>query len=323
MKKFLSKIFLFSISIFLVSLLLIVATEVKILADYLPSKIPLNRDNTTHQWTRLREADTTQHIQVLIVGSSLAQSIDVRNFQTYNLRAFNLSSGSQTPIQSSYLLNHYLDQFKPKLVIWDVNPYTFSNLGVESTIDFVSNSSDLRGIFSLLKHTNSQLAIASFFKRLLIKPFENENYQMPRVTEFNQYHYGGYMETFLEAPEKPMETDITYYQLLPQQKHIFESELQNLKTKSIPVILIYSPKSKSFIQNFQNQNQWFGYFNSLVDKGLAMRFINFNEAFVIDSVNRANFIDLGHLTRRGAKEYNQLLFDSISTCLTQIARSSF
>lgn len=318
MRSFLIKILLFSLSFIFLSLGLILATELDGLADFLPSRISLKKGTTSHQWTRQQEADKTENIDVLILGSSLGQSIDVRHFQKLNLSAFNFSSGSQTPIQSDYFLDKYFDSFQPKVVIWDLNPYTFSTKGLESTIDLIANCSDCSGMFSLLINTGSSLAWASYLKRMMLKPFEEEDLKLPLKTDISQYISHGYMESFLDAPESPMETDETIYPLLPIQQKIFEAQLKKLKAHSIAVILIYSPKSKSFIQNFKNQNNWFEYYDSLVDRGLATRFVNFNEIFWEDSLNRTNFFDLAHLTRKGIKQYNQALMDSLAPTLISL-----
>lgn len=310
---------MFGLSFSILSLSLILATEVKGIADYLPYPLSLPKGTSSHQWTRQAEADTTKNIDILILGSSLAQSIDVRPFQKLNLRAFNLGSGSQTPIQTNYFLQRHLDSFNPKLILWDVNPSTFSNLGLESTIDLIANSQDGKGMLPLLIRTGSELGWASFVKRSILRPFEAKDMVMPLRTDISQYYYGGYMEALLEAPEIPMEADETYSPLLEIQDQIFRKDLKLLQGKNIPVILIYSPKSKSFIQNFKNQENWFTYFNTLVEEELAMKFLNLNEVFIADSLNRTYFYDLGHLTQKGAKAYNQILLDSLKSSLLGIA----
>jgi hypothetical protein len=297
---------------------MIFATEIDLIGDYLPSRISLPKGTTSHQWTRQSEADTTRDVDILILGSSLGQSIDVRNFQKFDLRAFNLSSGSQTPIQSNYLLDNYLESFQPRMVIWDVNPFTFTYTGIESTIDLIANCSDCGGMIEMLIRTNSTLAWASYFKRLVMKQFEDKNFSMPKETPLSKYIEGGYMEVFTKAPETPLETDITSYKPLMLQKNTFESLLSLLNSKSISVILVYSPKSKSFIENFQNQQEWFDYFNSLVENGAAEKFINLNDIFSQDSINRTHFYDLAHLTREGVSTYNRVIIDSLTSSLKQL-----
>ena len=321
MKRFLLKVFGFGMVILSLLLVLILATEIKNLPDILPLKAPITIGTTSHQWTRQREADTTNNVDVLIVGSSLGQSIDVREFQKFNLNAFNLSSGSQSPIQTSYLFDKYLDSFNPKLVIWDVHPYTFTSTGVESTVDLVSNCQDCGGMVALLLKTNSRLAWNSYLKRMMMKPFEKKEFSVPREFKISKYIVGGFMEVYLEAPDSTLKMEKFQWEGLKIQKTIFESELKSLKNKSIPVVLIYSPRSTEFIDNFQNQQEWFDYYKSIVEQGLAEEFLNLNEILSGNSENKAYFYDMAHLTLEGTKNYNKVLIHSVSENLKSIKKT--
>ncbi|SFT41536.1 hypothetical protein SAMN04489724_0656 [Algoriphagus locisalis] len=321
MKKFITKILGFGFLILLLFLTTLAATEIETIADLLPNKISLKKGTTSHQWTRQGEADSTQNIDVLIVGSSLAQSIDIRRFQKFKLRAFNLASGSQSPIQTRYLFDRYLDSFNPKLVIWDVHPYVFANRGVESTVDLIINCHDCGGMISMLFQTKSDLAWNTYIKRMMLKPFEDQEFTFPRESEISKYYFGGFMEVYVDAPESPATIDSFGYEGLQVQKEIFESELKELKKRSIPVLLVYSPKSDGFIQNFQNQQEWFDYYESIVNQGLAEDFLNFNEIFAGQQISAANFYDIAHLTHEGAEGYNKVLIPSLSARLEELKQS--
>lgn len=297
---------------------MILATEIEMLADFLPSKISLPKGTSSHQWSRQREADTTSKVDVLILGSSIGQSIDVRGFEQFQMKAFNLSSGSQSPIQSSYLIDKYLDSFDPKLIIWDVYPFTFSYPALESTLDLISNCRECDKMIPMLIRTNSTLAWASFIKRLMLLPFEKENLSFPKETEISRYIGSGYMETKYPSREVPEETVPFDYEPLEVQKRTFEAVLDDLKEKNIPVVLIYSPKSTAYWTNFQNQHEWFDYFQSKVHSGLAIKFVNFNKVFSEKSINKTHFSDLAHLTQLGVRDYNSILMDSLSSYLQNL-----
>lgn len=321
MKTFLLKVGLAGLGCTVLFLLTILATEIKTVSTVLPFQAPITIGETSHQWRRQREADTTLNVDILIVGSSLAQSVDVREVEKYKLRAFNLASGSQTPIQTRYLFEKYLNDFNPKLIIWDVHPYTFANTGVESTIDLISNCQDCSGMIPLLYSTNSSIAWNTFLKRMMLKPFEKQDFTVPTESRISKYYYGGYMEVYLKAPASPAKIDEFQYQGLKIQKETLESELKKLKQKHIPVVLIYSPKSDEFIASFQNQQDWFAYYNSLVSQGLADSFLSFNELFSGQQQSEGNFYDIAHLTHSGAKKYNKALFSSLSESLSRLEKT--
>ena len=50
-----------------------------------------------------------------------------------------MGSNSQTPIQTEYLLENYLDSINPKLVVYEVCPFVFSLDGVESSMEIIAN----------------------------------------------------------------------------------------------------------------------------------------------------------------------------------------
>lgn len=291
---------------------MILATESKTFSDLTNLKIPLVTGNTGYQWTRLREADTTKNIDVLILGSSLAQSIDIRRFEQFNLRAFNLASGSQSPIQTRFLLDKYLESFNPKLVIWDFHPYTFSNFGVESTIDIISNCNDCSGMLQMAIQSESRLALDTYFKRMMLRPFENPDFKEPLHREVVRYFTGGYMETYFEAPEKEIEVGEFNYHGLELQRKTFESELKGLSEKGIKVLLVYSPKTSVFNQSFKNKKEWFDYSQHLVEQGLAEDFLDFNQLIPGFESNKKYFIDIAHLTSEGEKAYNNEFFRVLS-----------
>src|SRR5690606_34946967 len=93
-----------------------------------------------HLFSRLSEADTIQNVDILIIGSSHAyRGYDVRLFGSNGSKVFNLGSSAQTPIQTEYLVNKYINDFKPKFIVFDIYPKVLCIDGVESTMDLLSN----------------------------------------------------------------------------------------------------------------------------------------------------------------------------------------
>ncbi len=115
MKKFLLRILIFSfLLVLLYPLYVFTASKVDHFVYGYPSKIKNVKGQYGHSWKRLREAKEYGDVDVLILGSSLAyREIDVRAFDSLGLKAFNLGSSSQTPLQASFLLDNYLDKLDP------------------------------------------------------------------------------------------------------------------------------------------------------------------------------------------------------------------
>ncbi|WP_373399111.1 hypothetical protein V8V91_05160 [Algoriphagus halophilus] len=313
MRKFLFKIGIAGLFTFLGYLVVILASDIEWFSKLTKIEIPIFRGGNGHQWTRLREADTTKNVDILILGSSLAQSIDVRRFDQFNLRAFNLASGSQSPLQTSFLLEKYLEQFNPKWVIWDFHPFTFTNYGIESIVDITSNCDDCSNLLPMIAQTRSVYSFNTYVKRMLHKPFEDPTFREPLETELTTYIKGGYMETFFKTPDHEITMDEFHYEGLDLQKHTFESELFMLKREGIKVILVYSPKYHAYNNSFKNSQEWFDYALNLKSQNLIEDFLDFNTLIPGFESNTFYFYDIGHLTVKGAATYNEVLFKILRT----------
>tara|TARA_R110002020_G_scaffold404893_1_gene614923 strand:+ start:806 stop:1705 length:900 start_codon:yes stop_codon:yes gene_type:complete len=291
---------------------LILSSELLVFTDNPNFSLPLFKGENGFEWTRLREADTTKNVDVLIVGSSLGMSIDVRRFNEFGLRAFNLSSGSQSPIQTKYLLAKYLPQFQPKYLIWDFHAYTFSNYGIESIVDIVSNCQDCTAILPMILQTENPLAINTYIKRVIFRPFEDPSFVEPRQSEFVRYIAGGYMETNFKSSDAIMEMQSFRYDALDLQKKTFEDELKMLAERGIKLILVSSPKSFEYNSNFINSEEWSKYARHLVEIGLVEDYLDFNELLPEFQHNTAFFIDIAHLAAPGVSAYNDALITELS-----------
>ena len=78
---------------------------------------------------KLEDLKDEQDLDILFIGSSHCyRGFDTRIFKEEGLETFNLGSSSQTPKETNLILNKYLPQLRPKLIIYEVFPtfpYTF------------------------------------------------------------------------------------------------------------------------------------------------------------------------------------------------------
>ncbi|WP_235802667.1 SGNH/GDSL hydrolase family protein [Vaginella massiliensis] len=94
-----------------------------------------------HLNTRVKEIPNYKDIDLLILGSSHAyRGFDTRVFEKHGLQMFNLGSSAQTRIQANVLLNQYLDQLNPKLVVLESYDGALELDGVESALDLAANN---------------------------------------------------------------------------------------------------------------------------------------------------------------------------------------
>jgi hypothetical protein len=255
-----------------------------------------------HTFARLQEVKNTKHVDVLFLGSSHAyRGFDTRIFKQAGLKSFNLGSSAQTPLQTSYLLDKYLDSLKPKLVVYEVYPITFTIDGVESSIDLISNEDFNFNIVKMaIKHTSikvyNTLLLAAWEKSLGIRTRE------PRALENEHYVSGGYVQQSLQyfdgkqRPKKALSFD-------QEQLHAFEKNLEELTKRNIDYVLVQAPYPKATYRSFTNLDGF--------DKRMARagRYYNFNEC--MDLIDTIHFADNSHLNQNGVNAFNMQLLDTL------------
>src|SRR5690554_449999 len=105
-----------------------------------------------HLNTRIKEIPNYKDIDILILGSSHAyRGFDTRVFKKHGINAFNLGSSAQSPIQTYILLNQYLDELNPKLVVLEVYAGVLELDGVESSLDLAANNKMDKYYYQTLK----------------------------------------------------------------------------------------------------------------------------------------------------------------------------
>jgi len=264
-------------------------------------------------WTKLQEADTTKNIDVLILGSSIAlRGIDTRVFEKYGLRAFNMGSNYQTPLQSEFLLNKYLDQFSPKYVIWEVTPLTFQNSGLESFIDVFSNTDIGIEAFKQSFRISNILAWNSLIISLTRQNFgDYKKYKERDIKGDSKYVNGGYVETNNPVFNDSSKLNSYKIEFLNYQKSSFENALYFLKKNNVKVVLINSPTTTEDFNNIKNWEDIITYFESFKKDRLVYDYRNYNDLIPEFGENTNFFSDKIHLNKVGANEYTEILLDDL------------
>lgn len=252
-----------------------------------------------HLYTRLKEADTVNNVDVLVLGSSKAyRGYDPRIFKESGYRIFNLGSSAQTFIQTELLLKAYLESFNPKLVIFDVYPYLFGLDGVESSLDLISNQKPNSELFRLIiKQKNIKLYNTYIFSYY--------NYLLNNLDDFDEnlikgddnYIPGGYVENFTSEVGLK-EPRFGKIEIEPIQLQSFYNIIQILKNYKIRTVLIQSPTTIEQDNALINISDFDLIFN---ENGSYM---NFNK---ILSLNNKYFKDHSHLNQKGVSVFNKTL----------------
>ena len=263
--------------------------------------------------SRIRELQDVTDVDVLIVGSSHAyRGFDPRIFEEHGIKAFNLGSSSQTPIQTHLLLNRYLNQLNPDIVIYEVFPNAFSVDGVESALDIISNDNndmysvrmalEVRSIVSIncLLYT----VISESILQVMHKATANNE---PGVIGPDTYVNGGYVEKDSSFHiDLPMIKQGNAWNLQSFHLRKFQKSLLELKERNIKVFLVYAPISKRLYDSYINNLEFEGIMDVFDEYG---KYMNFNQ--FIDLNDSLHFYDSDHLNQNGVRIFNKRLIDTL------------
>ena len=253
-----------------------------------------------HLNSRIKDLKTYGNVDVLILGSSHAyRGYDVRIFESHGIRAFNLGSSAQTPLQTEILLNRYLDQLNPKLIIYDTSPGTLSSDGVESAMDVISNDMiDIDTIKMALQLNHMKVyntLIYGSFRELLSL---NSNFIEDIRKGDDTYINGGYVEKELQIFNDNEIYTSSPWNLVPYQVKAFENTINKLRARGIVVILVQAPIISEFYNSHSNNVDMDDYFQTLDG------YYNFNNLLELE--NRY-FYDANHLNQDGVEIFNEEL----------------
>ena len=267
-----------------------------------------------HMNSRIKELKDVNDIDILIVGSSHAyRGFDPRIFAKHGFKTFNLGSSSQTPIQTKLLLNRYLGQLNPKIVLYEVFPNAFSVDGVESALDIIAN--DENDIYSLKMalDVNNIIVINSLIYTVLRESILDilkiqSSYIEPRVIGPDTYIPGGYVEKdSLLYIEVPMLQGGNKWDLKKKHLKNFKKSLMMLKERNIKMFFIYAPISSALYNSYCNNSTFDCIMSEYDEYG---EYFNFNEFMNLNDT--LHFTDSDHLNPKGVKVFNEKLLDTLN-----------
>ncbi len=249
---------------------------------------------------RFVESQTVYGVDILFLGSSHCyRGFDTRLFKNEGLTTFNWGSSSQTPIQSALLLSQCINHMQPKMIVLEIFPDLYHGNGLESTLDFISNT----GVHSL---TNSMLLqtndVSSYNTWLysFIKNTINPKQIISCDFDMERYVQGGFVEKLkFTAPAKFSSSPIQLT-INDKQLNAIKFISQQAKDRQIPLIFVLAPMTAEYYKQYQNMDEMLQILNPYCDT-----IVNFNP---VDSTYQAeHFYDPHHLNQSGVEIFNRQL----------------
>lgn len=256
-----------------------------------------------HLYTRLEEAKKCEDIDVLFLGSSHTyRGFDTRIFEEENLKCFNLGSSSQTPLQTKIVLNRYLDNLNPKVVVYEVNPHIFNIDGVESSLDLIANDYIDFNSFKLAVNQN-HIKVYNTLLFSVYKMFLKSEINEPKIKDEDTYISGGFVERKMSYLKNTSKQEKIQWTLKKNQVNCFEEIITMLNQKNIKIVLIQAPITKNDYNFTENNDSFDKWMTSVAT------YYNFNKMiYLSDSLH---FYDNDHLNQNGVTLFNNKILEVI------------
>lgn len=300
-----------------------------ILALAVYTKLPIlqnrvtNIRNTTglygHSLLRFQDIADESSLDILFTGSSHTyRGFDPRIFHTDGLKTFNMGSSGQTPLNTYFLLEKYIEQLSPELIILDTYWAVMSENsdGEEASIDLSSNIEVDSNLVEMGLASKSMLAINSTFSNLVSQRELSLEQAKQREYRYNTYVEGGYVAVegdYVTAKELRGLSDRTVKYSGSQLDYI-EKIIKLAQKNGSKIILTRTPVTEELLVSVRNYEESLIPLQDMARKYNVL-FIDFNMPKHRDAmglVSTKHFFDKNHLNQDGVKIFNKYLLSQIT-----------
>jgi hypothetical protein len=253
--------------------------------------IGMRRD---HIALRFEELQRERHIDVLLIGSSHSlRTFDPRFFEKQHLRAFNLGTANQTPMNTYYLVQRYLPQLKPRLVVIEAYWETLEITGEEGTIAITVNRGAGLDTFKMALATRHPKVLNAQWSSLFERLFGTATAVRLRPDE--TYTSGGYVETWEPNSSQVRRAKHAVVVSADQMSYLSQT-LTLLRTHDAKAILVWAPVTAAWRDTATNLTDVRHRLEDL-SKSYDVPFVDLNDAVRLD--DGLDFRDADHLNQRG------------------------
>lgn len=279
--------------------------------NLLRPNLPYNRNRVTgFSYLRFAEANTVRNVDVLFLGSSHAyRGYDPRIFKKLGLKTFNLGSSAQTLRQTLFLLDTYLEQMNPKVVVLDIYPKFLNLDGVESSIDLFSNTplgkSALKMAFDVMDIRVFNTILYNFTRGFVAdldgveSPTRSKKGHLNISRGRDVYISGGYAETHRSYATQGAKIPRDEYVFDPEQYEAMLEIKKKLTEKRIKIICIQGPILPARYTRAKNKEK----IDSVLNASFSL-YYNYNELSILPN---NCFSDDQHLNQKGVEIFDEFV----------------
>ena len=253
-------------------------------------------------WQRFHEFDPTTRWDAIIIGSSHAnRGYDPAVFAEHGHRVFNLGSSGQSPLNSYYVIKHYLDSTNCPLLIFDVYEGAMQSSGLESTADLTQNMTSDGAALGMAWALRDLRGLNMMALRVTSRPLEPK-YLAPGYMGLGYTVKHDSVGTEGGPPSKKPVV------LSERQCHFLEACIQICRERGIPMVMTshYARRNRRGKAHEALAN----YMDSiLTDTGIP--YLDYTNTPDIE--DKYWFFDFNHLNGTGAKIFTGELVDSLES----------
>jgi hypothetical protein len=197
-----------------------------------------------------------------------------------------------------------MNQLNPKLIIYEVNPLIFTDEGIESALDIVSNDrNDMESLKMSVKLNNLLVYNTLFFAFYNELFVHNHPFVEAKKKGDDTYIDGGFVEK-KPACFKKVNHKKSTLKFNNKQIESFKKCLSMLSEKKVEIVLVFAPITKTLYESYNDKDI---FDNEMKKYG---KYYDFNKMIQLD--DSLNFYDSAHLNQSGVVLFNNKLIEVLN-----------
>lgn len=291
----------------------------------LSTRNPVTPGEFGYSYQRFRDIQNYRNVDILFLGSSHCyRTFDNRIFAEQGFSSFNMGSPNQTPLNTYHLLKRYVDQLKPRLVIFELYSGVIDRDGLESFYDLSANVPFCRELVEMAFAVESPHAVNDAFSRGLLHLTGLTPETIQKEMPGEAYVPGGYVEqvehstnshiphpdsTHLAEPDPIEKVDIVFLQY---QLDYIEKIIRTLQQRNIGIILVTQPVTERYRSHINNYDEIAAQLIRIAGE-YNLTYIDFNRHDMKHDIlhDYWHYDDVDHLNADGVRIFNELLIRTL------------
>jgi hypothetical protein len=279
----------------------------KTIAKY--SNVPLGyrRD---HNVMGFDELERVRGLDIFFVGSSHShRTFDPRYFERQGMRAFNVGTPNQTPINTYYLLQRYLPEVRPRLVVLEVWWEVLGIDAVEGTIAITVSRGPGWDTLKMAATTRHLMALNSQWSSLIERTFGTAT--PVQLNRGDVYTSRGYCEQWGSNSASGVALTGQDMAVNEQQMKYLSRTLGLLRDHDVRTILVWAPVTtarRGMVTNLEVFRQRV----TALSRAHNVPFVDLDGLVPLD--DHLDFMDDHHLNQRGV--------DKLMPAFAQVLRAN-